>query len=712
MRLYLCIDRSGLAPVKTVWPLSQQRHICSVAELLQDVNKTFPLETPDRTLLEYVVTLGGYECMRHHEVTSICKEDDELVIRPLNRVELDARFDSRRWLYDAHDQLVVDGIPLVESAGSHPHCSHVPMPPNKRRRLNGSESSQYELINRSEEQDDAELSSGEAHSRPAQRIQASLACAGHIKEADHNALRSGPSSETSSDSSSGVSSDSEDDSEESSSDSSVGRSSVNDGEAHEATIGFHAPTAAQPHIGQDTAEGHSQTEPSSISTSKVTTANGIPFQGLQRTRSRNIRRREKRRLEYLQAQGALGPQATFTDLHRYDQARLGAEVTDLQEVTRKRDNDPKQQGTTDIMARKQRLLNAIASGGVDVDQSFDIVPDDLEDDNDDGPPEQLSSKPDHTDQPTEQLEAAVPANSIAAVTNTATMMVPPSVERRRARLDVGGSARLLFGSLGVRAPRTDADKVKTREKLAARGTPSVAANSKPAASVQTDPVLTAAEYEDWQSRINLSAVECSDKDISLSAPPFPFKQRWDVQYRKPNKRRRDAHQAVQHVESYDKYNASGNDVLNYDDVDVDEEYDEEHWAEGALLNGDDGSYVDEDEQEDTFPPLPEQIESLPLLIEGNAAAGDYVVHTELVCSAATQWQPRWIPRTIQLIEQTARGWEVKLASRDLPQRRYDEDGNRVYDKFDMQDSGDEDEIETVREVIWNELTAPRLLLRT
>ncbi|KAM0696684.1 hypothetical protein Q7P36_003933 [Cladosporium allicinum] len=47
----------------------------------------------------------------------------------------------------------------------------------------------------------------------------------------------------------------------------------------------------------------------------------------------------------------------------------------------------------------------------------------------------------------------------------------------------------------------------------------------------------AEEDEDvWLQRIDLRAVECCDEGIKLIAPPFPFYQRWDPQYRTKRKR--------------------------------------------------------------------------------------------------------------------------------------------------------------------------------
>lgn len=41
---------------------------------------------------------------------------------------------------------------------------------------------------------------------------------------------------------------------------------------------------------------------------------------------------------------------------------------------------------------------------------------------------------------------------------------------------------------------------------------------------------SAAEKTNWWERINLSAVECVDPGVVLSAPPFPFRQKWDREF--------------------------------------------------------------------------------------------------------------------------------------------------------------------------------------
>lgn len=40
----------------------------------------------------------------------------------------------------------------------------------------------------------------------------------------------------------------------------------------------------------------------------------------------------------------------------------------------------------------------------------------------------------------------------------------------------------------------------------------------------------AEKVTDWREKVRVSAVECCEEGVVLSAPSFPFKQRWDAEY--------------------------------------------------------------------------------------------------------------------------------------------------------------------------------------
>ena len=99
-------------------------------------------------------------------------------------------------------------------------------------------------------------------------------------------------------------------------------------------------------------------------------------------------------------------------------------------------------------------------------------------------------------------------------------------------------------------------------------------------------------------------------------------------------------------------------------------------------------------------------------------AGDYIVFSELACDATTKWQPKTMQRSALILSLVSNGENVtdcviKLASRDLAPRVLDEEGNRIYGRFEMPESDSEsDEHDSaVRDVQWNDLGVVRLLGR-
>ncbi|KYG45681.1 hypothetical protein M433DRAFT_4393, partial [Acidomyces richmondensis BFW] len=176
-------------------------------------------------------------------------------------------------------------------------------------------------------------------------------------------------------------------------------------------------------------------------------------------------------------------------------------------------------------------------------------------------------------------------------------------------------------------------------------------------------------------------------------------------------------------ENYDKYNTNGSgDALEYDEVD--DADDDEYWEDGALLDNeyDDDSadlqLMDSDakqarEADDEFPPLPNDISDLQILAEDDARVNDFITYQELTCSAATDWTPMMRARTALLLGRDDEMWTIKLALRDLPTKEYDEEGRRVYSKFEMEGLSDDEGEEggRIKTVKWNDLLEPRLLKR-
>ena len=384
----------------------------------------------------------------------------------------------------------------------------------------------------------------------------------------------------------------------------------------------------------------------------------------------------------------------------------------------------------DLATRRQNLLQSIASGGIELGSNGKAKQDD---DADEGPEV-------HSNRTAAEKAALADRLYKENMAKIASDPEQASSAASRRGLDVNSAQRLLYGSLGVRAPKTQEQKDATQKRLAGRQGTEMPKRKASAQAQQPEVAEEEAEADDenaWLQRIDLRAVECCEEGVELSTPPFPFYQRWDAQYRKkknrnmpayanaPRKRRRGNQAAIvgELMESYDKYNQDGSgDVLDYDG---DGGADDDYWEEGALLDGDQDDLAEQqllnevnaNVPVDDFPQLPEDVSTLASLAKDDARSGDYVTYVELVCSPATSWQPKMLTRTVQLVEkeQGSESWKVKLAVRDLAPKEYDDEGNRVYGKFEMagmsDDEGDGEEDERIKTMSLGELSDVRLLLR-
>ena len=308
----------------------------------------------------------------------------------------------------------------------------------------------------------------------------------------------------------------------------------------------------------------------------------------------------------------------------------------------------------------------------------------------------------------------------------------PESQHRRTKLDMSGAKRMLFGSLGLRTPKTKDDELKTREKLMKDVRPV----RKPQITEKTetvDDVMAAAGDESWKDKIDLRAVECCYEGIELSTPPFPFVQRWDPQQqkgynmgnakkRKGKKRKRNNNdyyegsffnpknkavrldeddwnrQEAEPEPSAEKVNVEGNDREQL----YDERVEDSVRANEQLLHETEGASADtlvevEDTHDltDDLPTLPQDISvCLPLTLE-KATKGNIVAFKQLEMSVETNWQPKISEYRTAIVDGILDDGtlSLKLAKRDqsLKNTQYDEQtGERLYSKFEMPGYHDED----------------------
>ncbi|KAL8850515.1 MAG: hypothetical protein Q9221_004563 [Calogaya cf. arnoldii] len=274
-----------------------------------------------------------------------------------------------------------------------------------------------------------------------------------------------------------------------------------------------------------------------------------PGAGRRHTQTRNQRRKDHKKLLRLKESGKLPSTATTADVHALEAAPFEA--------------------------RRQALLKAISSGGVDVenDPALDQASVGIGSRSPTSSPRASAMKRSKaTTDNFEKSTASLPDKTLVDVLSTAqpgidlvtgstrdrneetvvdiqglgqvsqfhthaspSLLVNEDITaaaKPRMKLDMDSSRRLLFGALGHKAPKSKEDEVKLKEKL-----------MKDARTLKKPPPQTTGDNNElvtnslvllddnirWQDKIELSAVECCHDGIELSTPPFPFVQRWDPQ---------------------------------------------------------------------------------------------------------------------------------------------------------------------------------------
>ncbi|KAK1777078.1 hypothetical protein QBC45DRAFT_470503 [Copromyces sp. CBS 386.78] len=293
--------------------------------------------------------------------------------------------------------------------------------------------------------------------------------------------------------------------------------------------------------------------------------------------------------------------------------------------------------------------------------------------------------------------------------------------KRKTKLDVDAGRRMLFGSLGLKNPKSQEDEENIRASLMEGVKPLV--NHR----VEAEVTVTEVDPNAWRQKINYTAVECTEEGIELSEPPFPFYQRWDPQQQNywgsgrggPSKRKQQNQEEYEEEEPGTKKrkvaDEEENVVLNYDDEDPDA-----YAAQGHDEEGQDEEEYDEEEHEDEeedLPPLPSDLTTLPQLQPGQAKAGMVITWKQFLLSKATNWQPQVMNMTGTVVEV----WDqndlrILLAKRDrnldVNEKVYDDEGNRVYDKFEVpedEDDADDDAEKGYRTINFADMMEPRVL---
>lgn len=326
---------------------------------------------------------------------------------------------------------------------------------------------------------------------------------------------------------------------------------------------------------------------------------------------------------------------------------------------------------------------------------------------------------------------------------------------RRTKLDVGAGRRMLFGALGLKAPKSKQDEEKVRSELMKdiRPIPIPKTTEKDAQDAKEE-----AEDEDsevWREKITYRAVECCHDGIELSEPPFPFVQRWDPQQQggwsqksknggKRKKNQRDESQYCQDEGRLSKKQRQRKGKHNYAehqeylDASYKPSYQEDSIVESEELTQQTRFLTDNIEGEinqkltnnlnevasaqvsqesEDLATLPEDPKTLVDLQDGQAKPGMTIAFKQLTMSEETKWQPEISAYRTAVVNDILGSGELQLtlALRDRlnSEKFYDgETGERIYGKFDMPDQDEEEDEpadDGIRNLTFSELVEPKIV---
>ncbi|KAJ5559326.1 hypothetical protein N7535_009554 [Penicillium sp. DV-2018c] len=471
---------------------------------------------------------------------------------------------------------------------------------------------------------------------------------------------------------------------------------------------------------------------------------GVPGEGTIRTKKSNNRLKLRRRLSKLKELGALPQEADFNALRAWEESHGGwhfpeqpvnpepvlkhqqhvePEKESAESFSQKQKKGKKQQEQEEFEARRQKLLRDIASGnGVCVDGTSE--------------------------------KENVPPRASAAIGQPAVSQDwsdevhgEQDASRRRRKLDIASSRHTLSGSPGMRTPKTKEDGEDALKNLAAKASAVGRKPKRPAQAAEEEADQMQEDEDDsdinWQNKLVIRAVECVYPEVEMTAPPYPFVQRWDQeanarirQLKGPSKKRK-RKQRVQVYDAYeDEFDEDGNyfyDAYGADDQyhgEADQDNYEGHYeeeapyyegqyaggAEADQLNYDDGPEPEpaSNASSDDLPALPSDPGSLPDLTESDVKVGAIIAFRQLDMSKATNWQPEMsMYRVAEVRSLQGKGvMNVLLAKRDRrPASAHSEDDEiRQFSKFEVPDlAHEEGEDDGYRELVFAELSEPKLL---
>ena len=460
--------------------------------------------------------------------------------------------------------------------------------------------------------------------------------------------------------------------------------------------------------------------------------------------------------------GILPPNATLADFYKVDAEHKNAKLEKLEKAVP--EPAPETMNSTAVFeAKRKALLASINAGGIevntDLEREDDVAPLATKSVENRGVEEPVGNTPMVGAQVEVQNSQSSRTNDISLghestqrrstdtseVAAVAEDLISPGSSKRRAKLDLESSRRLVFGSLGLRTPKTKEDESNLREKLKTdvRATKCVQSSEEYVAD-------SIGEDQSWKEKVILEAVECCHEGVELSTPPFPFVQRWDPQQHigygsggwrgktKGKKRKRKSKQYYEDWEEKDTLDDESPHQAPYyleDEQDsetrsvkpkvdpqsqqaLDDEIDEDAVNEQLMREseGISASAPMEPKATEDLPILPKDMSSCPDLQQEICTPGTVIAFKQLDMSAETNWQPKISGYKTAIIHQRMDegALQMTLAKRDRIEKEelYDDmTGERVYGKFEMPGYEDNkgDDGNGIVELSFADLIQPKLI---
>ncbi|KIW86838.1 uncharacterized protein Z519_12624 [Cladophialophora bantiana CBS 173.52] len=404
---------------------------------------------------------------------------------------------------------------------------------------------------------------------------------------------------------------------------------------------------------------------------------GVPFQGTNRTHYNNDRAKRRKRLNQLKKQGLLPENAAFEDLAKYESTQQ-----------QKMEEEQEQEHAAEQRADRQ-VEEVAAKAAVNEVEEENVKP------------SKRAESAVSNDAPVEPTSAGLEIPETSQIDP-----VVPESAPKRARLDVASSRRLVFGSLGLRAPKTAEEAQALREKLSqtSRQQNHQKSNYDISALEPSQRALVAEKNNDsWKNKLIVAAVECEEPGICLPPPPFPFEQGWA----KPAKNKRKLRDQSQYYQSRNGWPHEKDDGAVAPEV-ASLNYDVKPYApsDHALLTVDGNA-------EDV--PVRDSFDGLPELNQAQILPGAIIVYKELHVDASTNYQPEVSPYRVAEVSEVDEDGTVHVQltkgsmAADSQGKIYPQTGQRVHGKFELANEDPHEVDDGLREISFSNMISAKLL---